>query len=362
MTITIAVAGSGPVDKGTVYELLDDWLGIDANGKPTTDETVELILPAAADHTTPAVKALYAWSGQVDPELPYTAVVAPTLNKAARIIRDNAESSIAAKDDEVYTATGRHLANGDGERYLLVAGDKDDEDLAELVDYAHGEDITVLDLRDALKQIEPPAPEPESAELESEDETGTQEDEPEEEPVKGGTQTLVPLPEQPEADDTEDEEAGAEEGQGDSVVVFERPQSVEEAEQDLEQVVADAHRKLTAADPEGIQGVVAVLEDVANHLRLVDEANAAANLAPVRYRPITQRVESGLTWAKRLTTTQAAVHPARWTEPAEPVEKPAKKAAATGKPRREWLNPDTGNWEPLRGRPRKDVEIREVAA
>ncbi|ORT58183.1 hypothetical protein [Streptomyces sp. CB03238] len=331
MAIHIAVAGAGPVDKSTVTELLDDWLGIDANGKPTTDEEVFLVLPAAAEHVTPAVKAVYNWSGEVDPEIPYTAVVAQTLDKASKVIRDNAESAEPARDGEVYTVLGRTLADRlTGDRFLLVAGGQDDEDLADLVGYCHDEDITVLDLRDALKQITPPEPEADNAEESADqvDEKPAPEEEAEadEEPCEGGTQTLVPLPQPQPAATLEDE-------------------------------VAAAHHRITAADPKGIQGVIAVLEDVTHHLRLVDESNAAANLAAPRYRPITERSIQGLEWAKALQydglkpVTSAA-------EPEEP--QPAKRSS--GKVRKEWFNPETERWEPLRGRPRKGVEIRPVAA
>lgn len=42
---------------------------------------------------------------------------------------------------------------------------------------------------------------------------------------------------------------------------------------------------------------------------------------------------------------------------------PAIEAAAPTKTRREWLDPETGTWKPVgRGRPRRDVQIREVPA
>ncbi|MFC8428505.1 hypothetical protein [Streptomyces sp. NPDC057253] len=335
-TIHIAVAGYGPVDKGTVTELFDDWLGIDSKGRPTNDDEVQLVLPAAADHVTPAVKAVYNWSGEVDPEVPYTAVVAQSLDKASKVIRDNAESAVPARDEEVYTVLGSTLAERDGDRYLVVAGDEGDDELRDLVEYAHGEDITVLDLRDALKQITPPEPEAEADEIAGEgeepaDDGDATEEEPEadEEPCTGGTQTLVPLPEQPPAD---------------------------EPEETLEEEVAAAHRDVVHIEryqqPNG--DVVEVLEAVVRHLRLVDESNAAANLAEVRYRPITSLAMKGLEKVKASAVRAA--------EPVltEAVEEPAKRA--TGKVRKEWLNPKTNEWEPLRGRPRKDVEIREVAA
>ncbi|MEU7278672.1 hypothetical protein AB0A69_07760 [Streptomyces sp. NPDC045431] len=326
MAIHIAVAGAGLVDKSTVTELLDDWLGIDANGKPTTDEEVLLVLPAAAEHVTPAIKAVYNWSGEVDPEIPYTAVVGQTLDKASKVIRDNAESAVAARDEELYTVLGRTLAERfTGDRYLLVAGDEGDDELRDLVEYAHEEDITVLDLRDALKQINPP--EPEAA-----DEDGGAEEEPEsdEEPCKGGTQTLVPLPEQPPAD---------------------------EPEGTLEDEVAAAHRETVTIErhERPNEDVIEVLEAVVRHLRLVDESNAAANLAEIRYRPITALAMKGLDKAK-----ERAVQAAEPVNVAEAEEQPAKRG--TGRVRKEWLNPKTEKWEPLRGRPRKGVEIREVAA
>ncbi|MFL4491764.1 hypothetical protein ACJ6WD_10985 [Streptomyces sp. VTCC 41912] len=311
-TIHIAVAGSGPVDKDTVTELLDDWAHIDSKGHPTTDDEVNLVLPAAADHVTHAVKAVYNWSGEVDPEVPYTAVVAQTLDKASKVIRDHAEDAVPARDEEVTTVLGRTLAERDGDRYLFVAGDEGDDDLRDLVEYAHAEGITVLDLRDALKQIHPPEPEVE----------GEVEDQADEEPCKGGTQSLVPLPKQPPATKPEEplkEEAAAHH----DVVRFER------------------YRPPNA-------DVVEVLEAVTKHLRLVDESNAAANLIEVHYRPITILAMNGLERVKA-----AAV------QAAELVEEPAKRT--TGKVRKEWLNPKTNQWEPLRGRPRKDVKIREVA-
>ncbi|MGD6750325.1 hypothetical protein [Streptomyces sp. BH105] len=334
-TIHIAVAGAGLVERDTVTELLDDWLGIDANGKPTTDEDVTLVLPAAADHITPAVKAVYNWSGDVDPELAYTAVVGQTLDKASKVVRDNAEDAVPARDEEIYTVLGRTLAERDGDRFLLVAGDEGDDELRDLVDYAHGEDISVLDLRDALKQITPPEPAEDTGDDEptsdTEDEAAPEaapEAGADEEPCTGGSQTLVPLPEQPAGEP----EAAPDEAPG------------------------PPHR-ITAADPEGIQGVIAVLEDVTHHLRLVDESNAAANLAAPRLRPITERALRGLQWAKTLQYDGPKLAP----EPvAEAEPKPARKG--TGKVRKEWFNPKSSEWEPLRGRPRKDVEIREVAA
>lgn len=333
-TIHIAVAGAGPVDKGTVTELLDDWLGIDANGKPTTDEEVLLVLPAGAEHITPAVKAVYNWSGDIDPEVSYTAVVAQTLDKASKVVRDNAESAVPARDEEVYTVLGRTLAERDGDRYLLVAGDEGDEELLDLVAYAHDEDIAVLDLRDALKQINPAEPEeaePETEpEVEPEPEAADETEETEEEPCEGGTQTLVPLPEQPEA---------------------------VEPEETLETEVAAAHRETVTIEryqPPNAD-VIEVLTAVVRHLRLVDESNAAANLAEVRYRPITALAIKGLEAVKADSVKDAAP-----VDLAEAVEPPAKRP--TGKVRKEWLNPKTSEWEPLRGRPRKDVEIREVAA
>lgn len=338
-TIHIAVAGYGPVDKGTVTELFDDWLGIDSKGRPTNDDDVQLVIPAAADHVTPAVKAVYNWSGEVDPEVPYTAVVAQALDKASKVIRDNAESAVPARDEEVYTVLGSTLAERDGDRYLVVAGDEGDDNLRDLVEFAHGEDITVLDLRDALKQISPPEPEPDTEDG-AEEEEGPAEDltadapeeeaEAEEEPCEGGTQTLVPLPEQPPA---------------------------AEPEETLEEEVAAARRDVVHIERyrQPNEDVVEVLEAVVRHLRLVDESNAAANLAEVRYRPITALAIKGLE-----TVKASAVQAAEPVDPAEAAEQPAKRAP--GKVRKEWLNPKTQQWEPLRGRPRKDVEIREVAA
>jgi hypothetical protein len=328
-TIHIAVAGAGPVDKGTVTELLDDWLGIDANGKPTTDEEVLLVLPTGAEYITPAVKAVYNWSGDVDPEVAYTAVLAQTLDKASKVVRDNAEDAVPARDEEVYTVLGRTLAERDGDRYLLVAADEGDDDIRDLVAYALDEDITVLDLRDALKQITPPEPEEVEAEAEQED-ADAEPEEVDEEPCEGGTQTLVPLPEQPAAD---------------------------EPEETLETEVAAVHRETVSIEryrPPNAE-VVEVLSAVVRHLRLVDESNAAANLAEVRYRPITALAMKGLEAVKNDTAQDAAP-----VDLAEAVEPPAKRS--TGKVRKEWLNPKTREWEPLRGRPRKDVEIREVAA
>ncbi|WP_063728965.1 hypothetical protein [Streptomyces sp. RTd22] len=332
-TTHIAVAGAGPVNRDTVYELLDDWLGIDANGKPTTDNEVLLVIPAAAERVTPAVKVVYNWSGNVNPEVPYTAIVAQTLDKASKVIRDNAEDAVPARDDELYTVLGRTLAERDGGRYLLVAGDEGDDELRDLVDYALDEDITVLDLRDALKQITPPEPEPEETQQEDEPEEGAAAEDAEE-PCKGGTQTLVPLPEQPAAD---------------------------EPAETLEDEVAAAHRQMTTTQAADAGDVVDVLEAVVAHLRLVDESNAAANLAEIRYRPITALAMKGLEKAKQAVRGAQRTNALADEESAPAAEKPAKRPT-TGKVRKEWLNPKTNEWEPLRGRPRRNVQIREVAA
>ncbi|MFD6934628.1 hypothetical protein ACFWAP_00535 [Streptomyces goshikiensis] len=353
-SISIAVAGAGPVDTNTVTELLDDWLGIDANGEPTTHDEVAFLFPAAQGYVTAAVKVIYNWTGQVEPEPPYTAIVGHTLDKAAKVIREGADDVIAAADgDNVYASLGEAIASSDGDRFLLVArGDEDGEELAELVNYLHGEDVAVLDLRDALKQIAPPtAAQDGDNDGAAEDPAPGDEQEPCEEPCEGGIQTLVPLPEQPKDAPAETEV---------------QPYVTPELCASLEQQVANAHHQAatrrtsdTTAGAELDREVIAILEDVTRHLRLLDEADAAARLSPVRYRPVTERAIQVLERAKQASVQTAAADEVDAPDPT-PSETSVKRLG--GKVRKEWLNPESGAWEPLRGRPRKDVEIREVAA
>lgn len=302
----IAVAGNGPVHKPAVVELLEDYLG---------DDEATFVFPADEDHITQAVRVVYDWSA----EYGFLAVSTGSGGRYADKILDDVEGDneiVECTPDALYETIVHTLLSSGDEPILLIAADEGGvTGVDTLVSLAANEGIEIRNLADGLHEYE----------LRGDPDEPVEEDPENEEPAKGGKQTLVPL------DDNS------------------RPET-------LEDEVAAARHKITAAPSDGPDVVIHALESALAHLEALNEAHAAAFCAPVGTTPLTELVRRGRDAATKLKYHNPLAEAGRGL-PEQP-----KPAAKTGKVRKEWYDPEAKEWKPVRGRPRKGVEIREVSA
>jgi len=189
-TLTFAVAGNGPANRDNIYELLNDWLGFGAKdeegyytGEGVKYDEIRLILPLTDEHFTPGVAMVHQWSALAN--LDFTGVISVTNPPTRRDVKgakgetDNLEAA-----SDVYGRIAELLAEADpaDEVVLLVLHEDTDpdEETRALIESAFERGVrTVLNLSYGLAPIEPPAPqvfgqqelpEPQLAEIELDDE------------------------------------------------------------------------------------------------------------------------------------------------------------------------------------------------
>lgn len=317
-TLVLAVAGAGPANKAQIYDELGDWLGYgapDADGYLTRArkrpyEKIKLILPLTDELFSPGVTLVYKWSG--DAEIDYDGVIhdqEPAGNKIVKGAKAQAADLVTAPD--VLDALIEELAEQDGdEKILLVCQDEDgtDPDAARATELAWQAGIEVRNLSFALAPLA--APEPPAGQDEA--------------PAPG-----------------EDAEGAT------TTVTFLRSTDM----------AVDLTPALDAERESVLKMCFGTLGDVIHLLIAHDTANAL-QLGLSGVGPLTRDLVITTAALQRLLDYPG---PVELRSESAPAAAAAPAPAAKGKVRREFRDPESGEWRPVgRGRPRKDVEIREV--
>jgi hypothetical protein len=334
--ITLAFAGSADVDPENVKDLLNDLVGLGDEDKDgffaPSDRDINLIFPITREHLSDGLEAVLAWSEKAD--LPYVAVADNKRSRATEGFLTDAEEVVHAANVTagVVDLLKKADSAGDEVHLILLWGDEGSPEAELLLDAAEQAGIKAKDLTEGLDDIsfgEQPQAEPEP------EEEPAPEPEPEEAPKRGRRRGRRAEPEeaQPEEEPlTEDEPEEPKEenprrrGRKADPEPEEHPVEEdirlqkEEEEASLErQINAAAQQAQRAAQPVPVEHyedavVYNVLLDAFNAFRLEDERNAVINGAPVKYRPLTDRLSEALN-----------IYASEWDKsaPAAPQEKDA---------------------------------------
>jgi hypothetical protein len=316
--ITLAFAGSADTDPENVKALLNDWLGFgDEDGDgffEPSDREINLIFPITREHLSDGLETVLAWAEKAD--LPYVAVADNKRSRATEGILKDAEEVVHASNVTAGVVDLLKKADsvGDEVHVILLWGDEGSEQAELLLDAAEQAGIKAKDLTAGLDDIsfgeqpqaeepeeepepepepEPEAPkrgrrrgrrsEPEEVEPEEEPLTEDEPEEPKQEEPKRGRRGRKVEPE-PEAEEHPVEQDI-------------REQEEETLEQQVNQAAQTAQREVQSdADVEHYEDAVVfnVLFDAFTAFRLEDERNAVINGAPVKYRPLTDRLAEAL--------------------------------------------------------------------
>lgn len=314
MAITIAFYGEKASDYTLVADALCDWLGYgqpDEEGyyaPPDETEQIDILVSGRPGHAD-AVSEIVAWTARAD--LPYTTVAKRALGRGERLEPGEGEEIQVVRDIESYISSVLNVAaDQDCAALVLMVGDEGPDEAGErLLGLLH-EGVDVLVLADALLPLDAAAQ---------------------------GVQQVPATPD--EVSDTAARQA------------------------------ADALRELAVSVEQTAWPIGDLLEMLDEQARWFYEAsNAIGGLllelsehAQRQREQIKQARTSGLLASapEQIGTEQSAQIE---QQPAAPQE-PAVLLPTPTKVRREWLDPADGTWKPVgRGRPRKDVEIREVPA
>ncbi|MGW0626221.1 hypothetical protein [Streptomyces sp. NPDC002758] len=320
--ITLAFAGSADIDPENVKDLLNDWLGFGDEDKDgffePSDREVNLIFPITREHLSDGLEAILAWAEKAD--LPYVAVADNKRSRATEQFLKDAEETVhvANVTAGVVDLLKKADSVGDEVHVILLWGDEGSEQAELLLDAADQAGIKAKDLTAGLDDIsfgeqpqaeepeEEPTPEPEPEpepeapkrgrrrgrraepeEAEPEEEPLTEEDAPEEpkqeEPKRGRRGRKADPEPEPEEHPVEQD--------------IREQQEDEDLEQQVNRAAQKAQREAPAVAPvEHYEDAVVfnVLLDAFNAFRLEDERNAIINGAPVKYRPLTERLSEAL--------------------------------------------------------------------
>lgn len=315
MAITIAFYGEKVCEYKLVADALCDWLGYgqpDEEGyyaPPEESEQVDVLVSGWPEHAY-AVAEIVAWTARAD--LPYTTVVKRTDGEPRK--PEEGEEIQASRDVESYIASALNVAaDQDSAALILMIGDEGpDEETERLLSLVH-DGVDVLVLGDALLPLQAAAQAPVEAAANPEPRQVAGE------PVSHVITASVENTDWPIGDllDMIDEQGRW---------FYETAMAFAGTLMELAELAERQRGQIKKARERGWLGAAA-------DLAVVDEAQS--------FEP-----------------EQAAAPPMLDVEPASTVLLPT-----PNKTRREWLDPSDQTWKPVgRGRPRKDVEIREVPA
>ncbi|KUL44726.1 hypothetical protein ADL22_12340 [Streptomyces sp. NRRL F-4489] len=321
---TVAIAGTGAISKAAVYDLLTDWLGYEESGEkfvPTQRaRDTHFVFPAHPDLISRTLQHVYNWTGRAN--IDYTTIYAEnhTDDRGVKLIVENAEQAQASQGiEEIYAEMLAYLREQEGDRTLLIltdtnGGEGTNAGCDELITAASTAGIETLDLGCALMPY----------------------------PVQAAAERMIA---------SQEDDAPAEEGKD---LMPTTRKSAGEAAPDIDADIAEAHRSQAphaAGDP------------------------ATGELIPL-LRRLTEVVESVLitvdsTLSADLTAERDALYEIkvalRSAEPdadaaADPKASPAEAPGAEPdvEVRRGWYNEELEEYLPLKGRPRKGVEIHDI--
>lgn len=345
--LVLGVVGPGPANADNIQDLLSDWLGYgepDQEGYLTRTAAqareTALVLPLTDEHYTPGVAMARAWSARADIE--YTGVIDPSTPPARREVKGaKGEACDLLPAEDVLGGVLDVLAEA-GERgaqaCLLILQDPADPDKAteQLVADAASLGIEVRNLSFGLEPVAAPLPEPSVApEVGYDSQSAAALDRAPDPEIAGQIDgvffVLDNLLAFHNAGDTMARlhATGQMSGQASALTA------------DLLRVILTLRQLLRPEDtgpltPRGHQQLAA--EDL--------PGAAEELLDPDSFEDLNVAVARALSAAE----AQEAVD-------AQPVGGPVTKV----KTRREWYDEESGTWRPVgRGRPRKDVQTREV--
>ncbi len=348
--ITLAFAGSADVDPENVKALLNDLVGLgdeDADGYPVpSDREINLIFPITRNHLSDGLETVLEWSEYAD--LPFVAVADNARSRATESILGEAKEVVHASNVTAGVVDLLKKADSDGHdvQVILLWGDEGSEEAELLLDEAERAGFKSYDLAAGLDDISFGDPQA--------DEEPEPEPEPEEKPKRGSRRgrRSEPEPMEPEEEPlTEDEPEDKPKRRGRKAAPEEHPveQDIREQKEDgdLEQQVNRAAQKAQREtkpvaplddDERAREAVRGALEAAYNAFRLEDERNAVINQANVRYRPLTELLET----AVHIFASLSGDVPAKAPSAPEKADEPEPEEKSEDAPRRR------------RGRPRDE--------
>jgi hypothetical protein len=340
--LALGVVGPGPANRDNIGELLSDWLGFgapDEEGYLTREVAhtgytdISLVLPLTDEHYTPGVAMVQAWSALAD--LEYVGVIDMKTAPRRREVKaaKNDAADLVASDD----ATGAvldlltdALEKGDDTVLLVLQDDQEpDAAVSELIAAAATLRIPVLNLSFGLAPIVLP----------EEQETATEEVPEVEAVVWEDTAVLQETPEDAAADE---DPVKAVFDTLDTLFAFHNAQDTLARLYNTGSASGQAS-PLTA----GIMRTIFILQDL-----LAPKSEAPAD-DPVNTERPTESLDAKATRLRAEAVIETGVK--------ADDEGAAESQVKSAKTRREWFDAQADAWRPVgRGRPRKDVEFRDV--
>ncbi|WP_030661011.1 hypothetical protein [Streptomyces rimosus] len=320
---TVLVAGTGSIKRDAVYENLADWLGYkkedDDEYQPTSRATpTEFVFLAHPELTTRTVQYVFDWTGAAEIEYVSFYSEADADHKSVGIVNKYARAKYPCADiDDMHAQASPFLSRCDGETILLVLTDPSETEGTDagvdqlIVDVAkHG--VTVLDLGCALHEY----------------------------PVQAAMDRLTEENSEEECDEEPAEVEGAP-----------QPESL-----DIQEDIAAAHHAQSATNepsaPLPLEHQVARLaRTLAEYISLTgptfgaDEEQSALALHDIQ--DTLASIEKDL----------AADTPDSKEELAAVPEKRAAKGSVV---KRGWYDDEEKEWKPVKGRPRRNVQIADI--
>lgn len=328
--LVFGVVGSGPANKDNINDLLCDWLGY---GEPDTqgyytrqaqDPEIALVLPLTDEHYSEGVALVQQWSGRADVE--YTGVISNTVppeRREVKAAKREARELTAYEDVLGGVLDVLDAPRNDAEAvYLLILHDPQNPDtqIEQLVKDADSLGIAVFNLSFGLEPVSAPAPEPT--------------------PAAGAIEIGY---------------------QQHSVVEVDLPE-----------------------DTDAVEWVFATLDNLLAFCNAADTMNRLYNTGQMSgqtgvltasvlrmifiLRTLLGAAQAPAEHSGTVPAAQALVNPESFEDAdARPVMEPeavpveATHAPRSGKTRKEWWDEASQSWRPVgRGRPRKDVQLRDV--
>ncbi|MEU7147061.1 hypothetical protein AB0B15_03315 [Streptomyces sp. NPDC045456] len=315
---TVLVAGTGSIKRDAVYENLADWLRYKPDGEnyePTgRAEKAEFIFLAHPDLITKTVQQVYNWTARADIE--YVSIYHASSAEDAHVEKINSDaldSHACGSIEDMFKEAEQLLEQCDGETFLLVLTDPSETEGADagvdqlIVDVAK-RGVTVLDLGCALHPY----------------------------PVQAATDRLTTKPS--EAMEPEGEELAETE---------EAPQS---EPLDIQTDIAATSEPSARRALE--QRVARLAHAVGEYITLTgptfgaDEEHSGLILHGIKEALASVEKELAASTPEAKDGFAAA---------------PKKRAARTGEVKRGWYNEETGEWQQVKGRPRKTAQIADIA-
>lgn len=380
-TIAIAVAGSADIRPLTIQSALNDYLGFgdpdDSGVFEASDKyEVTLFFPAGPQHWNDSLEKVWKWSAQAD--IPYTVVV----DKNGK--DDDLEYVVNDADDVIEVANVSKAlidtlvkADADEKVFIALWGEEGDDEAEAILTFAEAADIPAKDLtaglddlrfgdEDEAVPVQDPEPEPE----EEKPRRGRrrQQEEPEEEKPRrrGRGSKPEPVEEEQSLDEAEealdDEPAKAEPAKEEKVALAKEVKAEPVAETPAKEKSWGEAGAGHVAKQDIPDVVWTALATARKYFRMVDETNAVTNLADeVKPSPITLLIGEAFKALENLGGGEETVKTSEAVSVAQGPDAVAEEPRRRGRPRKSTeetfaylKNDEEGTYRKAgRGRPRR---------